>query len=224
LLRHQVPSSRASLLALHESPSSSSNGKSKTANPPPAEFEYQEMKIQLNALARAGITSPKGVNPINRNEIVAYAKQVVAKSRPSLVDPSQLSSFLPSTKWRLALSTDDAVLQGLPGGANVYLGFVDDVTMEYVLEFGPQTLGLDKIAAHSRYSVDSANGIVTYTYESITCDVGPFKQVGVGLFGMLQGRSSSVRASYVDGKVWIERDIGSTGDDVFNVYVREDTG
>jgi hypothetical protein len=133
-----------------------------------------------------------------------------------------LSTFLPSTRWRLAISTDDAVLQGLPGDANVYLHFLDGATLDYVLEFGPQTLGLDKISAHSGYRVDPANGMVTYTYESITCDVGPFKQVGVGLLGMLMGRTSSIRASFVDGKVWIERGESPTGDDIFNVYVRED--
>lgn len=64
-------------------------------------------------------------------------------------------------------------------------------------------------------------GLVTYTYDSISTDVFGLTNVGVGLFGMLQGRSSYIQTAYFDGDLWIEGGTDASGE-YFNVYVRLD--
>ena len=65
-------------------------------------------------------------------------------------------------------------------------------------------------------------GLVTYTYEKVTTDVFGFSGVGVGMFGMLSGRSSYIVTAYFDGSIWIESGIDqSTGLDYYNVYSAE---
>lgn len=62
-------------------------------------------------------------------------------------------------------------------------------------------------------------GLITYTYDNISTDVFGFTNVGLGLFGMLQGRSSYIETAYFDGMLWIERGNDMSGE-YFNVYVR----
>lgn len=63
-------------------------------------------------------------------------------------------------------------------------------------------------------------GWVTYNYERILTDVLGFQNVGLGMFGMLKGRTSVIQTVYFDNDVWIET--GKDGSyDYFNVYVRE---
>ena len=64
-------------------------------------------------------------------------------------------------------------------------------------------------------------GWVTYTYEKITTDVLGFKNVGIGMMGLLQGRGAQIQTVYFDDELWIET--GKDGAfDYFNVYTRED--
>jgi hypothetical protein len=42
--------------------------------------------------------------------------------------------------------------------------------------------------------------------------------VGVGLFGMLKGRSSYIQTAYFDGIIWIEAGADASGE-YFSVYV-----
>lgn len=64
-------------------------------------------------------------------------------------------------------------------------------------------------------------GWVTYTYDKITTDILGLKNVGVGMFGMLQGRVSQIQTVYFDDLFWIE--MGQEGlNEYFNVYMREE--
>jgi hypothetical protein len=72
-------------------------------------------------------------------------------------------------------------------------------------------------------------------YDSITTDVFGFRNLSVGLFGMLKGRAVSIPTAYFDGVLWIERGIATTTTTTdrsggvegssyyyYNVYTRED--
>jgi hypothetical protein len=66
---------------------------------------------------------------------------------------------------------------------------------------------------------------VSYEYEELTVDAGPFK--GAGLFGLFRGRAGLIGMAYFDGEYWIERarspPQGSARgeDEAYNVYVRQ---
>jgi hypothetical protein len=64
---------------------------------------------------------------------------------------------------------------------------------------------------------------VTYTYEKVTTDVFGLTNIGVGMFGMLSGRSSYIPTAYFDGAIWIETGTDqATGVEYYNVYTSED--
>jgi hypothetical protein len=64
-------------------------------------------------------------------------------------------------------------------------------------------------------------GLLTFVYDKITTNVMGFRNVGVGLFGLLKGRANYVESSYFDGTFWIERGVSPSGDqDFINVYMR----
>jgi hypothetical protein len=62
--------------------------------------------------------------------------------------------------------------------------------------------------------------LLTFVYKDITTDAFGFKNIGVGFFGLLQGRSNYIPTAYFDEQLWIERGTDvSTGAEYFNVYV-----
>jgi hypothetical protein len=220
-----------------------------------AEFEYQEMKIRLDDMRRAGI-GPRDLSAASRRELLGYVRRVVAQRRRrrtwaaeddddggggSSGAASTMAMALPGSEWRLVFSSEGeeeggggvaVVGDSLPRDSTVVLRFVDAHRLDYVLKFGKKTLGLDNLTARSRWwSADGLSGgngepDVIFVYEKVTFDAGPFKNVGVGLFGMLQGRAARIVTAYFDSEYWIERasssrgPIGGGGDEVFNVYVR----
>jgi hypothetical protein len=97
--------------------------------------------------------------------------------------------------------------------------------MEYSLEFGKQTMGLNRITALSNWAVDANNGSVSITYDRITTDVFGLRNINVGFFSLLQGRGVVVSTVWFDGALWIERvqnDANESGDARYNVYARDD--
>ena len=212
---------------------------SDTDTDPAAAFEYQELKIQLDALQRAKI-SPGKINPLQRIELLGYVKEVVARRRKSSIALS--AETLRGTSWRLVFSHGDdaSALGDLPSGASVVLRFGNDDNdddnnnnnnnnasspnkkLDYALEFGPESLGLRNLVAHSTWQLDhDNNNHLVYTYDHITSDLLGFQNIPVGLFGLLKGRTSSIFTSYFDGTYWIEQGYGPTGNEYCNVYVRE---
>jgi hypothetical protein len=188
-----------------------------------AEFEFQEMRAQLDGMKRAGVPS-RDLNPQKRAELEGYVRQVVRK-RPSPVPLEKIGAELPQSTFRLAFSTEGATLGDLPRDATVYLKFLDETNMEYVLQFSEKTFGLNSIKAKSRWVINEGptdTGLVTFVYDKILTDAFGFMNVSVGFFGLLKGRSNFVESAYFDNTFWIERSYGPTGQEYLNVYVRED--
>lgn len=180
-----------------------------------ADFELQELRILLDAVSKAGIKT-RDMKPLQRAEMENYARQVV-QERGSV----PIRSDLPGTQWKLVFSTEEST-NALPKDATVLLKFEED-SMEYVLQFSEKTFGLDRLTAQCQWVYNDGpvdQGAVTYVYEKITTDAFGFS--GVGLGGLLQGRGNCIFSAYYDGKLWIDRGMGSDGEDYFNVYVRQD--
>jgi hypothetical protein len=188
-----------------------------------AEFEFQEMRAQLDGMKRAGVPS-RDLDATKRAELEGYVRRVVNK-RPSGVPLEKIGAELPQSTWRLAFSTEGATLGDLPRDATVYLKFLDATTMDYVLHFSEKTFGLNSIKAKSRWVINEGptdTGLVTFVYDKILTDAFGFMDVGVGFFGLLKGRSNFVESAYFDNTFWIERSYGPTGQEFLNVYIRED--
>jgi hypothetical protein len=188
-----------------------------------ADFEFQEMRAQLNAMKRNKIPS-RDLPLDKRQELETYVNTIV-EQRPSPVKLGDIGQILPGTKWRLAFSTEAATLGDLPRDATVNLEFINESKMEYILQFTKKTLGLNRLVAKSSYTVDSGPvnpGLVTFVYDDITTDIFGFTNVGVGFFGLLRGRANYVESAYFDGRFWIERGTSPEGQVYFNVYIRDD--
>jgi len=66
-------------------------------------------------------------------------------------------------------------------------------------------------------------GLLTFTYDSITTDVFGLSNIGVGLFGLLKGRSNVIQTAYFDDVLWIEKGFDPvTGDEFVSVYVKKE--
>jgi hypothetical protein len=128
---------------------SSSSSSSSTTK---ADFEYQEMRVQLDAMKAQGVPS-RDLPVDKRTEMEQYVRQV-ATLRPSPVSLKDIGQVLPGTKWRLGFSTQLATLGDLPRDASVCLDFKDDKNMDYVLQFSEKTLGLNRLVAKSTYTFD----------------------------------------------------------------------
>lgn len=117
-----------------------------------ADFEFQEMRVQLNAMQRNKIPS-RDLPLDKRQELEKYVNTIV-EQRPSPVKLGDISQVLPGTTWRLAFSTEAATLGDLPRDADVNLEFINESKMEYILQFSKKTLGLNRLVAKSSYTVD----------------------------------------------------------------------
>lgn len=182
-----------------------------TNNKKGADFEYQEMKVVLDAMKRQGVASGN-LEASKRQELESYVRAVV-QARPSNTALSK--SDLVGHTWRLAFSSEDSVVGDLPRDATVLLDFRDESTMDYKLQFSKKTFGLNNLVATSSYQL--VNNILEFVYETVTTDVFGFQKLNVGFFGLLKGRVNYVSTSYFDGSVWIEQT-----SDFVNVYVLED--
>lgn len=192
------------------------------------DFAYQEMAGLLGAMVRQQVTS-RYLTEKQRKEIENHVR-TVARDRPSGIPLKQVDQVLPHSKWKLGFSTHSATLGDLPKDATVSLEFQDEGRLEYCLDFSEQTFGLNRLVAQSSYTVDATPlnpGLVTFVYENIVTDVFGFKGLGVGFFGLLQGRSNYIETVFMDQMYWIERgytaatENGGGGEEYFNVYVKQ---
>lgn len=132
----------------------SSNPRQQQQAPSPsqiAEFEYQELKIQLNAMQRQQVKSIQ-LTPDKRQELEGYVRRIVRR-RPSSIPLVQIATYLPQTTWALVFTTQ-ALTAELPRDATIVLTFQNDRQMDYSLVFSKKTLGLNRIVAKSTYAVD----------------------------------------------------------------------
>jgi hypothetical protein len=193
------------------------------------DFEYQEMKVLLDAMKQQGVSSIRGLDAEKGRELQQYVQQVAGYRRSSslMLTPHAVNG----TVWRLAFTTERA----LPRDATLYLVFPDDEhnsLLRYSLQFGKKTLGLHKLEAVSRWTV--SNNVLTFVYDTITMDAFGFSNIELCFFGLLKGRSNYIETAFFDGDVWIEQQPqqSSSGrldgsdsdaaDSIWNVYVRED--
>jgi hypothetical protein len=144
---------------------SNDSAPSSSSSPPPlpkkpallAEFEYQELKIQLNALQEQGILFSQ-LRSDKKNELEGYIRRIVNR-RPSPIPLFELGQALTSRtntskQWKLVFSTQRATTESLPSDATVLLKFLNDKELEYSLKFGKRTMGLNRLTAKSTYTVD----------------------------------------------------------------------
>lgn len=189
---------------------------------PSGDFELQELKAQIESMKLQGIPS-RSLPPTKRFELEAYARSVV-QNKSSPVPLNQVSDNLPSTKWRLVFSTENSALSDLPSDASIHLSFLEENNVDYSLIFGEKTMGLNSITAKSKWRADESNfpGLVSMKYDKIVCDAFGFQNVGIGLFGLLKGRTSYIQTAYFDDELWIEAGSAADGSGKFvSVYTKE---
>jgi len=212
--------------ALHATTSTATNNNNNNNNSNNnAEFDYQEMRAQLEAMERQRVAS-KDLSLVKREEIQQYIANV-ATNRPSTIPLKEIARVLPNTKWRLTFSTQEATLGDLPRDATVFLEFHDDNLVNYILEFSEATFGLNRLVAKSSYVVDGVQnpGLVTFVYKDIVTDIFGMKNIGVGFFGLLKGRANYVESIFMDGRFWIERGYTVDGKGTYyNVYMKQGVG
>ena len=68
--------------------------------------------------------------------------------------------------------------------------------------------------------------IVQILYDKIVTDVMGFSNVGIGLFGILKGRSTYIQTVFFDNNLWIESGVDQSnfGETYYNVYARDKDG
>lgn len=197
------------------------------ANQSSAEFELQELRAQFTAMLNQNVR-PKMLTDDKRSEIESYLSNVLQLPSPTPLkilgdnNASKLHGF-----WTMVFSTggnnDDVdALGNLPRDCTVQLKMEPNYRADYKLSFS-KTFGLDSLTAKSNYIVDTSSinpGLVTFVYQEIVSDVFGFKDLPVGLFGMLKGRTTYVDTVWFDGKLWIERGYNQEGQEFYNVYIK----
>lgn len=192
-----------------------------------AEFELQEMKVNIREMISQGIQS-RYLDPTKRKEIESYVRAVASRidSPIPIHFLSNDQNFLVRGSWRLAFSTEGATLGDLPKDTAVYVRILDEQILDYELEFTDGPWGLKSLTARSKYTVDPgpANpGLVTFVYDQITTDLFG-RNLPVGFFGLLKGRANYIETAWFDGTYWIDRGFSPKGEEYFNVYVKDEDG
>lgn len=114
-----------------------------------ADFDYQELKLQLRAMKEQNVLSNQLVES-KKGELETYVRKIVNRRESSLLQ--EVKQKLPGSTWRLMFSTQ-SLIQSLPPGVSIWLQFVDAQRVDYSMQF-TKTLGLNKLTAISSYQVD----------------------------------------------------------------------
>ena len=186
------------------------------------DFEYQEMRAIIDSMDRENVPS-RYMNPEKRQELEGYVRSVISSRSTGTCLPTTKEDLV-GTTWRLAFSTEAAALGELPKDATVRIEFLNAERLSYSLDFSEQTMGLNRLQAESTWELDGTTGSVTYVYDKISTDAFGFRNVGIGLFGLLKGRPNYVFTAYFDGAFWIEGAVDEDGSEYINVYVRQGDG
>ena len=122
-----------------------------------AEFEVQELKIQLNAMVEQDVVCTN-LQPEKYKELEQYVERIVQR-RPSMIPLAQLnrSQVLPGTSWKLIFSTQSLLLSSLPVDTVIGIDFVTENVLNYSLNFGKKVFGLNKLTAKSSYTIDDVS-------------------------------------------------------------------
>jgi hypothetical protein len=232
------------------SSSSSSSLKQKKRINNIADFEYQELRAQIEAMdqqhKRGTIIAGRDLkdDETKRNELEQYI-QAVVEQRPSPIPLADIGRVLTASpgryEWKLVYSTMKQQQQQQqqadmpPRDATVLLEFDNNDNddndkkpkqFNYILEFSKKTLGLHRLIAKSTYQVDIINhpGLVTFVYDEIKADMFGFSNIGGGgLFSfLLKGRVNYIESVYMDGRFWIEQRRRDEHNDkpYYNIYLK----
>eukprot|EP00563_Minutocellus_polymorphus_P001913 CAMPEP_0181034794 /NCGR_PEP_ID=MMETSP1070-20121207/7993_1 /TAXON_ID=265543 /ORGANISM="Minutocellus polymorphus, Strain NH13" /LENGTH=278 /DNA_ID=CAMNT_0023112337 /DNA_START=160 /DNA_END=993 /DNA_ORIENTATION=+ len=206
-----------------DSDTSTSGSSSPPARRPTGEFELQEMRFQLSAMKKAGV-SARNLSEEKKKEIAQYVREVVMR----IPSPIPLKALADKDRllgtWKMAFSTDAAAMDDLPREATITLDVKEGNQLDYKLAFSQKVWGLKEITARSNYFVDASPvnpGLLTYVYQDISAGVFGLK-VPTGLFGMLKGREAYIESIWFDGEYWIARGFSANGEEYFSVYLKEE--
>mmetsp|Transcript_34256 Transcript_34256/g.52603 ORF Transcript_34256/g.52603 Transcript_34256/m.52603 type:complete len:254 (+) Transcript_34256:154-915(+) len=187
-----------------------------------ADFEFQELQANLNAMKEAQVNS-RNLKPEKRAELENYVRTILQK-RESPLTVEDLKRDLPGTQWRLALSNDAAYMGDLPREASVFLEFLTESKLNYVLKFDERlVIGLKKLTAQSSYEFpEEYPSALKFTYDEIVTDMFGWKGLEVPFMGAMKGRDNYLQTAYFDGRTWIDRGYTPNGNEYFNVYTLEE--
>ncbi|KAL3786889.1 hypothetical protein ACHAWO_008009 [Cyclotella atomus] len=211
-------------------------------------FELQELRAQLETITEKNMLY-ESLSVEKRAELSKYVTAVVEKAASPIdvtgkrnsMGPMQFVAGIEGKSWRMVFSTDANAGSGeveLPYGSTVVfrVGQLDGAkgTLDYVLKFSKQIMGLKELVAKSSCEVDvrkylfvlpligSINpGLLTFQYQDIKTNIFGMSNLPVGFFGLLKGRVNYVDTIWFDGERWIERNYLENGDVVYSVYVRD---
>ncbi|KAL3783098.1 hypothetical protein ACHAW5_002203 [Stephanodiscus triporus] len=214
-------------------------------------FELQELRAQLQTILKQNILI-QSLSKEKRQELSEYVKAVVEKvdspidfsgrrGNGNTMGTAKFVAAVEGKSWRLIFSTDgnssttssgeggaDATEGALPYGSSVILRIGQfmgtEGTLDYVLKYSKQIMGLKELVAKSICSVDIGPvnpGLFTYQYKDIKTNVFGISNLPVGFFGLLKGRVNYIDTVWFDGERWIERNYLENGDVVYSVYVRD---
>jgi hypothetical protein len=203
-------------------------------DPRHAEFEYQEMKVLLDALQREQIVSSKRMDPAKATELNRYIERVVASTgRRKSLSPDELRN----TTWNLVYTT----MEALPPDSSIQFFFKSVNTIptendvdgiQYRLVFGSKTFGLNGINVHGDWTLLPGQDSIYITYQTLSMDAFGRENIHLCLLqNLLRGRTNQIDTAFYDGSVWIEQqDQPNTGaaatttsaKPIWNVYVKDE--
>ena len=135
--RSQTPIFRAGFtLRRHTYLSASNTNDNRSSSSRGAEFELQELRAQLDAMKQADVTA-QNTSQEKRREITSYLFAIVSQTS-SPIPLKRLADNNASDlhgKWRLAFSTNDAMLAELPFESTVLLDIYPNFICDYILKF-----------------------------------------------------------------------------------------
>uniref|UniRef100_A0A7S1Y0Z8 Plastid lipid-associated protein/fibrillin conserved domain-containing protein n=1 Tax=Grammatophora oceanica TaxID=210454 RepID=A0A7S1Y0Z8_9STRA len=209
---------------------------------PVADFEYQELKAQLEVMSDREMAT-RDLQSETLETLEGYVKTIVEK-RPSLISLPDIGKVLPGSSWKMVFSTQDAVLGDLPEGTSVQINFYNESdfatdpvaslpgltdtggVLDYVLQFPKTALaGVSKLTAKSNYTVADSEeyinpGMVAFSYQDVKSDAFGVN-IGLGWLGFVKGRTVYVNTAFIDGQFWIESGENPDGKTYYSVYVRQ---
>lgn len=177
----------------------------RTLSARPYEFELRETKILLNKIWNAGKSI--GLDPKDEFtlRLQGYLNTIIDAGSPIELNELDSNNFF-NGKWQLVYSNDprSTILQNPVGGVTkVFL----DIGPRVGNAFGSlvQRVELDGkpgLRGEAKYAVVDS-GLVQLQYEKVFAIVMGMEVEAPG--GLVQQASTSIRTSWFDGKLWIER-------------------
>jgi len=186
---------------------------------PSFDFASQELRVQLQSMSRSKVTT-RMLSPEKIKELDSYLSILGKTSSPiSLKTLCDNNGEQLVGSWWLGFSTEKSLLGALPRDANIYLKVYPNFACDYCIEFGGTSV--KRLTAKSTFSVDCLSGLFTFVYKDIVADFFGLKNVPMFFFGLLSGRENFIDTVWFDGFLWIERAFSPSGEECFNIYIKD---